>query len=66
MCNPSVEQNPERRLSEIMARELDVSIDPIALRLFLRSNWTIVSGLAHRIHDGTQRRADLPKAGERL
>lgn len=52
MCNPCDTRKPEARLSEIMKRELDVTIDPVALRLFLRGNWVLVSGLAHRIHDG--------------
>lgn len=42
---------PEDELSRMLASDLGVSVDPKALRMFLRYRWTRVSSLAHRIHD---------------
>lgn len=42
---------PEMRLSRLMSRELDVTVDPRLLRLFLKHHWSKVSALAHEIHE---------------
>lgn len=41
----------EYRLSDLMRRELGVSINDKALRVFIRAHWKKVSMLAHAIHD---------------
>lgn len=56
MCgNPNVKRvKPEQSLSELMHRELDVDIDPVALKLFIRAYWSRVSAYAHSIHENGQ------------
>jgi hypothetical protein len=51
MCTPIRALNPEERLASEFRTELGVEINPQALRMFIRSRWRIVSGLAHAIHD---------------
>lgn len=41
---------PEKTLAEIMKRDLNVEVNPEALRLFLLARWDRVSLLAHIIH----------------
>ena len=38
-------------LSRLIEQKLDVKIDPIALRLFIRAYWARVSAFAHAIHN---------------
>lgn len=51
MCSASDVRKPEQKLSDLMKRELEVEISPVALKLFIRSYWSRVSGYAHAIHD---------------
>jgi hypothetical protein len=64
MCDPTSGEGkrPHYRLADLIERELDVRVDPAALRLFLRANWESVTRLAHLIHG----KADRPRieAGE--
>jgi hypothetical protein len=49
---PKVE--PQIRLARLMERELGLpglTLDPIALRLFIIAHWGKVSALAHQTHD---------------
>lgn len=47
-------ERPERSLSSLVQRELGVSINEQALRIFIRANWREVQGLAHAIHGTKQ------------
>lgn len=66
------EKEPERKLAELLARETGVSINPQALRMFIRAHWSKVSALAHDIHgeaadpkpNEDEGRAAYPAAGE--
>lgn len=58
MCGTPDRRKPEQKLADLMRRELDITIDPIALRLFLRGNWDRVAGLAHAIHDAGEPKAE--------
>lgn len=56
MCMHSVggldlEAESEKRLARLIEEHLGVKIEPKELSRFLRSKWTVVSILAHRIHD---------------
>ena len=58
MCEASAVIDPEIRLANLIKEELNVDINPQALRMFIRSKWNRVSVLAHSIHgfeDETQR-----------
>jgi transposase len=48
----AVKLSPEKRLTELLKREVGVDIHPTAMRIFLRSNWRSVSAYAHAVHDG--------------
>lgn len=51
MCDTSrAPQKPQNALAELINRELDVTVDAAALRLFIRANWGEVTTLAHAIH----------------
>lgn len=41
---------PEVLLARLISSDLNVTIDPKALRMFLRARWSRVSPLAHEIH----------------
>jgi hypothetical protein len=47
---PGGTEKPEVRLSQLIERELGISINPPALRILIRSHWDEVQGLAHDIH----------------
>ena len=38
-------------LAVLMEHQLDVKLDPIALRLFIQAHWSRISTLAHIIHE---------------
>lgn len=42
---------PERKMVELMANDLGVTIEPKAMRLFLLHRWRLVSLYSHAIHD---------------
>lgn len=66
MCTPIRALNPEERLASEFRTELGVEINPQALRMFIRSRWRIVSGLAHAIHDaGTSSAMEAAKVESR-
>ena len=46
---------PEVLLSRAFKQDLNVEINPQALRMFIRSRWDRVQKLAHKIHDGDSR-----------
>jgi hypothetical protein len=53
-CNysdPDAGSSPERLLADAVQKDLGVTIDPQALRIFLRWRWDRVQQLAHKIHD---------------
>lgn len=59
MCSNTEEMTTtfERRASEqimvdMIREDLGVTIDPQALRMFLRYRWERIAPLAHRVHDG--------------
>lgn len=45
------EKFPERRLAELFKAELNVDMEPQALRMFVRHNWRLITAYAHAIHD---------------
>jgi hypothetical protein len=52
MCGGGIDvRTPHQKLAELMSRELGVSINAPALRLFLKHHWSKVSVLAHAVHD---------------
>jgi hypothetical protein len=56
MCGeiPSNSDNrtSEQALSDLIREELGVTVEPQALRMFVRHNWFRIAALAHRIHEG--------------
>lgn len=52
---------PEANLAALIRRELGISIDKAALRIFIRANWSTVQSLAHAIH-GTRCGGPRPSA----
>lgn len=51
MCLGKTEwEKPEVLLASEFQKELGVEINPQALRMFIRSRWWKISGLAHSIH----------------
>lgn len=44
-------ERPEVLLAQAFKTDLGVTIDPQALRIFLRWRWDRVQKLAHKIHD---------------
>jgi hypothetical protein len=58
MCGGLIkgEDKPERKLAELMERELGCGgyVDQQKLRLFLLAYWDRVCALAHQIHDEKQ------------
>jgi len=59
-CNKQRERDVYRAkraaedLSQLFRSKLDVSIDPLAFRLFLQIHFHRVSSLAHTIHDNEE------------
>jgi hypothetical protein len=51
MCVGTPEKDPEVLLAKAFKDDLNVDINPQALRMFIRMRWLRVSGLAHAIHD---------------
>jgi hypothetical protein len=43
--------SPETRIADAFRRELGVHINPQALRIFIRKEWSTISKAAHEIHD---------------
>jgi hypothetical protein len=43
---------PEVLLARTLANDLNVQINPMALRMFIWAHWERVSTLGHKIHDG--------------
>lgn len=48
--DPDVGKSPEQLLAEAFKRDLGVTMDPMALRIFIRWRWDRVQKLAHKIH----------------
>ncbi len=46
-----VDKSAHDKLSELMKREMDVSVNPKVLRMFIRAHWSKISMLAHAIHE---------------
>lgn len=44
-------EKPHVRLAQLMLRELEVSINPAALKFFIKAHWSKVQALGHMIHD---------------
>jgi len=47
----TVDKTAHEKLADLMKREMDVSINPKVLRMFLRAHWSKVSMLSHAIHE---------------
>ena len=43
---------PEDRIAAAFREDLGVVINPQALRIFIRTRWTLLSDAAHQIHRG--------------
>jgi len=50
-CNTDSGKSPEHLLADAFQKDLGVTIDPQALRIFIRWRWDRVQKLAHKIHD---------------
>lgn len=44
-------KSPEQLLADAFRRDLGVTFDPQALRMFIRWRWDRIQKLAHEIHD---------------
>ena len=44
-------REPEVILAEAFKKDLGVTMDPQALRIFIRWRWDRIQALAHKIHD---------------
>jgi hypothetical protein len=42
--------SPEQRIADALRRELGVTVNPQALRIFMRTQWETVRKAAHEIH----------------
>lgn len=42
---------PEYQLAALLSDDLNIYVNPQALRVFLRARWDKVSKLAHEVHD---------------
>ena len=54
MCGPTEKMTTKEAsvaLAELMRKRLDISLSPIALELFIRSEWSKIKLYAHRIHE---------------
>lgn len=60
----SDERPPERRLADLMLRELESPYEPAHLRAFIQRHWSKVSMLAHQIHDTPDDPYVLLQAGD--
>lgn len=45
-------EKPEKLLAKMFKEDLNVDIEPQALRMFIRMRWDRVSATAHAIHEG--------------
>jgi hypothetical protein len=45
------EPPPEDRIAKMVRDDLGVSVNPQALRMFIRTRWARLSKAAHEIHD---------------
>jgi hypothetical protein len=45
------EAPPEERIAKMLKDDLGVTVNPQALRMFLRTRWSAMSKAAHEIHD---------------
>jgi hypothetical protein len=50
LCNPATEA-PEVLLARLFKSDLNVDINPQALRMFVRTRFSRLSPLTHAIHD---------------
>lgn len=51
----------EASLANLMARDLNVKVEPDTLRLFIQARWDRIAALAHKIHlDVQHERENLP------
>lgn len=50
-CQTEDRMDPEVILAEAFKKDLGVTIDPQALRIFIRWRWDRIQKLAHAIHD---------------
>jgi hypothetical protein len=46
------EPPPEERIATMVREDLGVTVNPQALRMFIRTRWARLSKAAHEIHDG--------------
>lgn len=44
-------EEPEVSLAKAFKSDLNVDINPQALRMFIRTRWSRISTLAHKIHE---------------
>jgi hypothetical protein len=42
----------ERKIARLLKEDLNVDVNPQALRVFIRARWAELSLCAHRIHEG--------------
>jgi hypothetical protein len=52
MCigDPGHETDPARVLADAIKRDLDITVHPDALRVFIKCRWDTISIAAHKIH----------------
>jgi hypothetical protein len=43
---------PEQRICDMLREDLNLTVHPQALRMFVRTRWARLSKAAHEIHDG--------------
>jgi hypothetical protein len=43
---------PEQRIATMVREDLGVTVNPQALRMFIRTRWARLSKAAHEVHDG--------------
>ena len=46
------EPPPEERIATMVREDLGVTVNPQALRMFIRARWARLSKAAHEVHDG--------------
>ena len=52
MCTPfPAEPKPEKVIADMLKRDLNVTVSPEALALFIKHRWSRLAAAAHRIHE---------------
>lgn len=46
------EPPPEERMATMIKEDLGITVNPQALRMFIRMRWARLSKAAHEVHDG--------------